>query len=879
MRKKQLNEIDRILIVEDEAIVAEDIKDILEELGYIVPGIFDSGELAIDKTAEIKPSLVLMDIRLKGKLDGVQAAQQIWNRFKIPVVYLTANSDKSTLERVKLTAPFGYINKPFREKELHTAVEIALNRYRLERELKEREQWLEKILTSMGDAVIATDDRGRIKMLNRTAERLTGWSQSEAVGKHSTEVFKLAHEITHDSVADPIAQAIASGVVGGIPEKTILIAKNGVKIPIDDSAAPIKDRRGDIGGAVVVFRDIREQRHIQKMLETDRAIAQILAESTVIQSTIYNLMQTICKNLDWDLGELWIADEKAHTLRYGTSWHHPETAERESQWQQFTAIAKQLTFPAGVGLLGDIWKSDRPLWVTDILDDTHCLRRWSAAQIGLRSAFGFPISSNNKSLGVMLFFSRATHPPDRQLLQMMSAIGNQIGQFIERRRAETALRKSEQRLAWQATHDELTGLVNRREFEQLLEQALGGAKTQDQQHSLCYLDLDRFKIVNDTCGHAAGDELLRQVTTLMRSQVRNTDILARLGGDEFGLLLKNCPGQQAMSIANTLRQILQEYRFIWQDQTFTIGVSIGVVTIGSNTTNLLSALNAADAACYAAKNTGRNRVCFYQADGNEVAQHHNQIQWVPRLTQALEKNLFSLYYQPIVPINRVDGHQEHYEVLVRLDDKNEGIVSPLAFIPAAERYHLMHLIDRWVITTLFATQGQKYRDNWNSCQQRESYLYAINLSGATINDDDFINFLLEQFKLYQIPPEVICFEITETLAITNLSKAANLIKELRSIGCHFALDDFGSGVSSFGYLKTLPVDYLKIDGNFIKDIVSSPTDLALTEAINRVGHTMGLKTIAEFVENELILAKLQELGVDYAQGYGIAKPLPLSRYN
>lgn len=877
MLEAKTNEIDRILIVEDEALVAEDIKDILEELGYNVPAILDSGEQAVVKAGEFKPSLVLMDIRLKGKIDGVQAAQQIWNRFKIPVIYLTANSDKHTLTRAKETAPFGYVTKPFREKELHTAVEIGLHRYRLEKQLKEREQWLETILSSMGDAVIATDDRGQIKMLNRTAEKLTGWHQSEALGQPSTDVFKLAHELTEAGVEDPIAKAIESGVIGGIPEKTILITKNGSKIPIDDSAAPIKDLRGKVGGAVVVFRDIREQRRVQKMLETDRAIAQILAESTAIQPAISKLLQTICEGLGWDLGEFWIADRQAAALRYGKNWHQPATVNHLNEWQQFEAIARQFTFSVGVGMLGNIWKSDRPMWVTDMQDDHSCLRRWSAAQVGLRSAFGFPISSEGKILGVMAFFSRETQSPDANLLQMMAAIGSQIGQFIERRRIENALRQSEQRLAWQATHDELTGLVNRREFQQLVEGALSIAKTQNQQHSLCYLDLDRFKIVNDTCGHAAGDELLRQVTALMRSQVRSTDVLARLGGDEFGLLLKNCPGQQAMSIANSLRQSIQEFRFAWKDQTFTIGVSIGVVTIGTNTSNLLAALNAADAACYSAKNTGRNRVCFYQVDGTEAAKHHGQIQWVPRLTQALEQNLFRLYYQPIVPIDPSDRHQEHYEVLVRLEDEADGVISPIAFIPAAERYHLMHLIDRWVIRTLFATQGQKYRQNWNSCQQRHRYLYSINLSGATLNDDDFINFVREQFKIYQIPPEVICFEITETVAITNLGKAAKLVKDLRDFGCHFALDDFGSGLSSFGYLKTLPVDYLKIDGNFVKDIVNNPTDLALTEAINRVGHAMGLKTIAEFVENDLILAMLKDLGVDYAQGYGIAKPLPLSK--
>lgn len=437
-------------------------------------------------------------------------------------------------------------------------------------------------------------------------------------------------------------------------------------------------------------------------------------------------------------------------------------------------------------------------------------------------------------------------------------------------------RESERQLAWQATHDDLTNLVNRREFEHCLEEALQDAKLHGSLYGLCYLDLDQFKIINDTCGHQAGDELLRQVTTLLQAQLSPQDVLARLGGDEFGLLLYQRPIKQVVEIAEQLRRSLQEFRFLWQDKIFSIGVSIGVVAIHQDSPDRDRVLSASDAACYVAKNRGRNRVHVYQADDREVVQQRSEMEWVARLNQALEENRFCLYCQAIAPVVQSDTTGEHYEVLVRLCDESGRLVPPGDFIPAAERYNLMHLIDRWVIRTLFSTQGQHYRQSWERCQ-RENYhcLYAINLSGASINDDQFIDFLYEQFARHRVPPQVICFEITETVAITHLGRAIQFMRELKHLGCYFALDDFGSGMSSFGYLKNLPVDYLKIDGEFIKDIQDDPTHRAMTGAINQIGHLMGIRTIAEFVEDQGILEHLKVIGVDYAQGYGIAHPQPL----
>jgi len=442
-----------------------------------------------------------------------------------------------------------------------------------------------------------------------------------------------------------------------------------------------------------------------------------------------------------------------------------------------------------------------------------------------------------------------------------------VRNITERKKVENALRESEKRLSWQASHDSLTELVNRREFEQRLANVLESAKTEGTQHALCYLDLDQFKIINDTCGHFAGDRLLCQVSVLFQNRLRKTDVLARLGGDEFGIIFYQCSLEQATRIAEALRQQISEFPFIWKERNFSVTTSIGIVAINADTPNLASVLSAADAACYAAKNKGRNRINIYQPNDLEIAQQRGEMQWVSQIPKALEDNCFCLYYQEIVSLTDT-SNQQHGEILLRLKDENDQIVLPMAFIPAAERYNLMHLIDRWVISTLFAYLAQLQADS-------DRTIYAVNLSGASINDESFIDFVQAQFTYYQILPSRICFEITETLAIANLNKAASFIRKLKKTGCYFALDDFGSGMSSFAYLKNLPVDYLKIDGSLIKDIVEDAIAYSMVEAISRIATVMKLKTIAEFVENEAIQEKLRVLAVDYAQGYGVAKPKPL----
>ncbi len=436
--------------------------------------------------------------------------------------------------------------------------------------------------------------------------------------------------------------------------------------------------------------------------------------------------------------------------------------------------------------------------------------------------------------------------------------------FHDVSRARTLSRQ----LAHQASHDFLTGLVNRHEFERRVGRALTRAQQEAVTHALCFLDLDQFKVVNDTCGHIAGDELLRQLAGALQKKVRRRDTLARLGGDEFGVLLEHCPPGQAARVAHELLETVQEFRFVWEGKPFALGVSVGVVPITGESESLAVVLRDADAACYAAKERGRNRVHFYEPNDALMAVRQGEMQWVSRITSALEEHRFRLYGQSIVPLVPRQNERARVEVLLRLIERDGSLISPGAFIPAAERYNLMPAVDRWVVREVTALYG-RYRGNG------ETPIASINLSGGSLGDPSMLTFVRDQLSKHNLSPESLCFEITETAAIANLAQAAHFIRELKSLGCLFALDDFGSGMSSFAYLQTLPVDYLKIAGAFLRHIESDPVEYAMVEAINRVGHVMRLKTVAEGVENFETLETLRKLGVDYAQGYAISKPEPL----
>ncbi len=546
-------------------------------------------------------------------------------------------------------------------------------------------------LQSIGDAVITTDSEGRIDYMNPVAESLTGWESREAQGQKIGEVLTVINDLTREAAESPVMRCLREGQVLGLSEHTVLVGRRGQEIAIQDSAAPIRDRAGNLIGAVMVFHDVSKERRLH----------------------------------------------------------------------------------------------------------------------------------------------RALH--------------------------------------YQASHDALTGLINRREFENRLNAAVEDAK-QDHaaRHALLYLDLDQFKLVNDTCGHPAGDQLLKQITGMLQSRIRTGDTLARLGGDEFGILLQDCVLDQALRIADTLRQAIRDYRFIWQDGVLAVGVSIGIVEITKETATVANLMSAADVACYTAKDAGRNRVELYQAD--KVPERHREMHWVSKLTRACDDSSFELFYQPIVPIGANSDEREHFELVLRLRDESGAWVTPAQFIPAAERYNVMPSIDRWVVRQ--ALERVVYRGE----SGMKPFTIAVNLSGTSLNDERFLEYLIAELGSRELTEGSVCFEITETAAIANLGNVVHFMRELKTRGCRFALDDFGSGLSSFMYLKTLPVDYLKIDGQFVENVARDPIDRSMVEAISQVGRAMGILTIAERVESEEVLLELARLGIAFAQGFHIAVPKPIGEF-
>jgi len=540
-------------------------------------------------------------------------------------------------------------------------------------------------LRSIGDGVIATDANSIVQFINPVAEKLTGYFNKEAKGKHLHNLFNIKDEITNKSITGLIERCIIEQQRIGSTEKSVLVNKNKESIPIEECVAPIKGADNETIGAIIVFRDVSRTRELAR------------------------------------------------------------------------------------------------------------------------------------------------------------------------------------KLVYQANHDSLTGVINRRAFDNKLGLAIRSAKTHAIEHSLLYLDLDQFKIINDTCGHDAGDQLLIQITSLLSNFLDSNDTLARLGGDEFGILLENCSLERAKVFANNLVDNIKHFKFSWQGIGFQLGVSIGIAYIDKYSESAVSILSAADMACYLAKDTGRNRFHVFNTSDTELMQRHGEMQWVSRLMQAFKDGDFVLFKQPVEPLTPNKYQQKHYELLIRLKHGNNKYILPSTFIPAAERYNIMPMIDRWVIRTAF-----------KRCFEFDSEAsYAINLSGTSLNSETLLDYIKNELKTHSIPTERICFEITETAAIENLNKTAKLITELKTLGFKFALDDFGKGLSSYTYLSALPVDYLKIDGEFVSNIDNNPVYREIIKSVNHIGHLMGMQTIAECVEDHNTYLYLKELGVDYAQGFAFGTPEPL----
>ncbi len=565
-----------------------------------------------------------------------------------------------------------------------------IERSRTEEALFKEKERAQVTLECIGDAVITTDDAGKIEYLNPVAVQLTGWSAAEAQGQPLQYVFNTIDETTRAPMESPVARCLREGYSIGLANHSILVRRDGSELAVADIVSPIHDREGKVAGAVMVFRDVTE----------------------------------------------------ARTLA--------------------------------------------------------------------------------------------------------------------------------QQLAHQATHDALTGLANRRDFERRLQHALANARADGGEHALCYLDLDHFKLVNDTCGHAAGDQLLRQLSAMLQKKMRSRDTLARLGGDEFGLLFEHCPLGQASRIAEELLLAVQQFKFVWEGKVHGVGASIGVVPITAASENLSSVLSAADAACYTAKGKGRNQVYVYQVDDADLAQRGSEMRWVARITQALEEGRFGLYYQPIVTLVPEASKLAHYEILVRMLEPDGQLIETAAFMSAAVRGNLMPAIDRWVVRRVIS---------WLAAlppgSEQRAALYSINLSAASLADNTLLDFIGEQLLLNQIPGSVLGFEIAGMTAIANLAQTAHFFRALKKLGCRTTLDNFGSAMSSIAGLSALQMDYIKIDGTFVRDIAQNRVAQVLVDAFNQVAHEMAAKTVAGWAENPAILGSLVEIGVDAAQGYAISRPRPL----
>ncbi|MCC3411278.1 MAG: EAL domain-containing protein [Microcoleus sp. PH2017_29_MFU_D_A] len=769
---------------------------------------------------------------------------------------VTQSTLLSVLDPMEMSGAIDILHASVQEQtsELQKAIaSLSLTNSRLEQEIVTRKQaevrlqLLESAVVNANDAIVIMDagysdiSDPTIIYVNEAFTQMTGYRPAEIIGQTPS---CLRGPDSDGSQVAKIRRAFSRRE----PLRLELInyRKDGSTYWVELNSVPVADESGNLTHWVSVQRDISDRKRMEQAFFKEKELAQVTLQS--------------------------IGDAVIATDSHGYISTLNPVAEKLTGWS--TSEAK------GLPLAG----------VLRIVDETTRMPIENIAQIALYE--GRIVDQGHNSL--LIARHNREFAIDHCVAPIHASNGTIVGAVVVFRDV-TQVRTQARQLTWQATHDPLTQLVNRHEFEYQLEHALHSSQGYGQEHVMLYLDLDRFKIVNDTSGHVAGDELLRQVSQLLKSNIRKTDILARLGGDEFAVLLYNCPPEQGLDVAKLLLQNIQEFRFAWQDKTFAIGVSIGLVAINRKTVSTSAVLSAADLACYAAKNKGRNRVQVYQPGDRELIKQHGETQWVVEINQALEDNRFRLYSQPIVHLRELPTTGTHCEILLRLQLQTGQLVSPMAFIPAAERYNLMHAIDRWVIRTLFSNLSQIFTANLlvqnhgaddnivtlpaccplsNSQASFDKYssLYAINLSGDSINEEKFIDFIQEQFSLYQIPPEIICFEITETVAIANLSKAACLIWKLKELGCQFALDDFGSGMSSFAYLKNLPVDYIKIDGNFIKNLAENPIDIVMVEAITKIAHAMGIKTIAEYVESQAVMDKLKELGVDYGQGYYLGKP-------
>ena len=688
-------------------------------------------------------------------------------------------------------------------------------REKIEAKIRASERETARILQDMQDTYFRIDASGKILRISPSINYLLGYTSENLIGRRFAELFTSARDYLK------LTQALQEqcGVLDNFEVRLRHTLGHEVWASINahNSGGPVEDSQGFEGTA----RDVTETRKSAEALFLEKERLHVTLES--------------------------IGDGVITTDTKGTVVYMNPIAEEMTGWDEQHAKGHPLN--EVLKLVDEV--NAKPLVLP--------LKQW--LKEGRRSQLSNPAVLQHKNRQRDFTIELSGSP-------IRNAQSKVIGAVLAFHNV-TKLRTLTKQLSYQASHDALTGLINRTEFETRVNHSIRSARNENKEHALCYVDLDQFKIVNDTCGHHAGDELLKQVTELMQDKLRASDTLARLGGDEFGILLVGCDIKHAQKVAENIRAAVEAFRFVWEDHIFRIGTSIGLVPITRSTQSLTELLSAADSACYVAKEGGRNLVHTYAPDDEAIARQHGQMQWKERIQKALDENRFELHFQTIMPVKAQETNGICGELLLRmLDDNKESdnqLIMPGAFIPAAERYQLMPQIDRWVISYALQALSQKIRtEKWDSC--------FINLSGQTLSNPKLLDFILAEIKRHSVPAKLLCFEITESAMIANFDNANRLITTLRKLGCRFALDDFGSGMSSFAYLKNLSVDYLKLDGEIVKDVAKDKAGYAMIHAINQVAHVMNMKTIAEHVETQAIFDALRKLGADYAQGFGISYP-------
>jgi diguanylate cyclase (GGDEF)-like protein/PAS domain S-box-containing protein len=689
---------------------------------------------------------------------------------------------------------------------------IAIERRSAEDALRDSESKFRGLFESVMEGVYRTTRDGRLLVVNPAFVQMLGYGSAEEICQ-----VPAASLYWYPADRDSYVRRLDSeGEVRNV--EYVLRRKNGSMLVVVDNGRVVRDKEGRISGFEGTIADVTER----KKAETEVFQAKERAQVT-LQSIGDAVITTDSE------GRIDYMNPVAESL---TGWES-----REAQSQRIGDILTVVDEATQKPIESPVMRCLREGQPLCLAEHTVLINR-RGQEIAIQDSAAPIRDRAGNTLGAVMVFH----------------------DISKERRLHRALH-------YQASHDALTGLINRREFDNRLTAAVDSVRSDaERRHALLYLDLDQFKLINDTCGHPAGDQLLKQITGVLQSRVRVGDTLARLGGDEFGILLQDCPLDHALRVAEGLRQAIRDYRFVWQDGVSAIGVSIGIVEITGETPTVASVMSAADVACYSAKDQGRNRVQLYKPDN--MPERHREMHWVSKLTRACDDSRFELFFQPIVPIGANRYEREQFELMLRLRDESGSLVAPAEFIPAAERYNVMPSIDRWVVRQ--ALDQLVHRSGTGI----KPYTIAVNLSGTSLNDERFLEYLIAELSARDLPAGAMCFEITETAAIANLANVVYFMRELKTRGCHFALDDFGSGLSSFMYLKTLPVDYLKIDGQFIENVTRDPVDRSMVEAISQVGKAMGIHTIAERVESIEVLQELGRLGIGFAQGFYIAEPRP-----